>query len=214
MTSQAPAAHTLPVMVAAFPGPGRLVTHAYRELQIAATGTKEQLKALGDINTLPRPWEPGTCTNSDLRLELWQWLEAVVTWLNSQYVWDVATMIPSCWPQHPHLVHEIAVLADQRRRAGTALSSDALEEWHRYALPAFTERMRQRVKAHCEEGHQPWPAKGRYTRHTAEAAVENRHQVYRDDTAVPLTAPSPSAGPRLHIVDGQRVDTRTGEIID
>jgi len=213
VTSQAPAT-AQPVMVAAFPGPGRLVTHAYRELQIAATGTKEQLKALGDINTLPRPWEPGTCTNSDLRLELWQWLEAVVTWLNSQYVWDVATMIPSCWPQHPHLVHEIAVLADQRRRAGTALSSDALEEWHRYALPAFTERMRQRVKAHCEEGHQPWPAKGRYTRHTAEAAVENRHQVYRDDTAVPLTAPSPSAGPRLHIVDGQRVDTRTGEIID
>ena len=213
MTIQAPST-VWPVMVAAFPGPGRLVTHAYRELQIAATGTKEQLKALGDINALPRPWEPGTCTNSDLRLELWQWLEAVVTWLNSQYVWDVAAMIPSCWPQHPHLVHEIAVLADQRRRAGTALSSDALEEWHRYALPAFTERMRQRVKAHCEEGHQAWPAKGRYTRHTTTAAVENRYQVYRDDTTVPLTDPPLSAGPRLHIVDGQRVDTRTGEIIN
>ena len=45
MTSQAPST-ARPVMVAAFPGPGRLVTHAYRELQIAATGTKEQLKAL------------------------------------------------------------------------------------------------------------------------------------------------------------------------
>jgi hypothetical protein len=40
-------------------------------------------------------------------------------------------VIPGCWPQHPHLVHEIAVLADQRRRAGTARTSDVLEEWHR-----------------------------------------------------------------------------------
>jgi hypothetical protein len=68
-------------------------------------------------------------------------------------------MIPVCWPQHPHLVHEIAVLADQRRRAGHALTSDALEEWHRYNLPAFTERMKSRLRNHCEDGHQPWPAK-------------------------------------------------------
>jgi hypothetical protein len=39
---------------------------------------------------------------------------------------DVADVIPLCWPQHPHLVHEIAVLADQRRRAGPGLTSDAL----------------------------------------------------------------------------------------
>jgi hypothetical protein len=45
--------------------------------------------------------------------------------------------IPACWPQHPHLVHEIVVLADQRRRAGHALTSDASKEWHRYSLPAF-----------------------------------------------------------------------------
>jgi hypothetical protein len=46
-------------------------------------------------------------------------LEALVTWLNHEYVWDVANVIPPCWP-HPHLVHEIAVLADQRHRAGQA----------------------------------------------------------------------------------------------
>ena len=75
-------------------------------------------------------------------------------------------MIPACWPRHPHLVHEIAVLADLRRRAGHALTGDAMEEWHRYALPAFTERMRQRMKGHCEDkDHQPWPAQGRHTRH-------------------------------------------------
>ena len=46
-----------------------------------------------------------------------------------------------------------------------ALTSDALEEWHRYALPAFTDRMRQRVKAHCEVGgHSEWPGQGRHTR--------------------------------------------------
>jgi type IV secretion system protein VirD4 len=28
--------------------------------------------------------------------------------------------IPACWPKHPHLVHDLAVLADQRRRAGRA----------------------------------------------------------------------------------------------
>ena len=78
---------------------------------------------------LPRPWDPPTCVDPDLRAELWEWLEAVVTWLNHEYVWDVSGIIPHCWPKHPHLVHEVAVLADLRRRAGQALSSDALEEW-------------------------------------------------------------------------------------
>jgi hypothetical protein len=64
-------------------------------------------------------------------MEVWSWLEAVVTWLNHEYVWDVADVIPPCWPQHPHLVDEIAVLADQRRRAGQAHTSDPLEDWQR-----------------------------------------------------------------------------------
>jgi hypothetical protein len=67
----------------------------------------------------------------------------------TEYVWDVGAMIPVCWPQHPHLVYEIAVLADQRRRAGHALTSDALEEC-RYNLPAFTERIKSRLRNDCE----------------------------------------------------------------
>ena len=63
-----------------------------------------------------------------------------LTWSNHEYVWDVADIIPPCSPQFPHLVHEIAVLADQRHRAGQAVTSEALEEWHRYSLPSFTER--------------------------------------------------------------------------
>ncbi len=66
-------------------------------------------------------------------------------------------------------VDQIAVLADQRRRAGEALTSDPLEEWHRYGLPAFWDRMHQSVRGHCDDGHQPWPATGRYTRHANDA---------------------------------------------
>jgi hypothetical protein len=51
-------------------------------------------------------------------------------------------------------VHEIAVFADQHQRAGQALTSEALEEWHRYSLPSFTERMRAQLRNHCQEDHQ------------------------------------------------------------
>jgi hypothetical protein len=54
---------------------------------------------------------------------LWLRLEAVVAWPVTDYVWEAADTIPACWPQHPHLVHEIAVLADQRRRAGHAFTN-------------------------------------------------------------------------------------------
>ncbi len=141
---------------------------AYRELDRAATGSPEQIRALGDARLLPRPWEPASCRTPQLRQQLWLWLDAVVDWLVTEYVWEAADTIPACWPQHPHLVHEIAVLADQRRRAGHAFTSDALEEWHRYSLPAFTERMKSRLRNHCEDGHQavagerpPHPAHGR-----------------------------------------------------
>jgi hypothetical protein len=69
------------------------------------------------------PWEPATCRTPPLRQQLWLWLDAVVAWLVTDYVWEAADTIPACWRQHPHLVHEIAVLADQRRRAGHAFTN-------------------------------------------------------------------------------------------
>jgi len=75
-------------------------------------------------------------------------------------------------------VHEIAVLADQRRRAGHAFTSDALVEWHRHNLPALTERIGSRLRKHGEDGHQPWPAKGRYTRNTAEISRRTRQDSF------------------------------------
>jgi hypothetical protein len=157
------------VLIQPFPQPGRLVQLAYRELDLAASRQQDHLLPLRDQGNLPRPWDPATCRTPQLRKEVWSWLEAVVTWLNREYVWDVGDVIPPCWPQHPHLVHEIAVLADQRQRAGQALTSEPLEEWQRYSLPLFTDRMRTRLRNHCQEDHQSWPAKGRYTRHIAEA---------------------------------------------
>ena len=119
------------VLIEPFPQPGRLVQLAYRELDLAASRQQDHLLPLRDKGNVPRPWDLGSCETPQLRKEVWSWLEAVVTWLNHEYVWDVADVIPPCWPQHPHLVHEIAVLADQRRRAGQALTSDPLEDWQR-----------------------------------------------------------------------------------
>jgi hypothetical protein len=107
-------------------------------------------------------------------------------------------------------VHEIAVLADQRRRAGHALTSDALEEWHRYSLPAFTARMKTRLRNHCEDGHQPWLAKGRHTRYAAESSRRAREDQYARD--VGSLRPIEAKGrrrPRLGLVD-----LDTGEIND
>lgn len=204
-------------MVATFPHPGRQLEQAYRELDLALNGTEEQRKALGSLKTLPRPWDPDSLTRPQLRRELWEWLEAFTVWLNTEYVWEVAGVVPHCWPQHPHLVRELAVLADQRRRAALALGSDALEEWHRYALPAFADRMRQRVKNHCEDGHQQWPAKGRHSRHIAEPAAAQREHAYEQDAAAhhgPAAESQEQAAPRLRVVDGETIDTETGEMVD
>lgn len=163
-----------------FPLPdGPELSAAYKDLHLAAHGDDETKAIIGDPALLPRPWDPPTCRKRQLRQELWEWLDEVVTWFNSEYVWDpTAGMIPPCWPQHPHLVHEIAVLADQRRRAGIDTSSNSLEEWHRYSVPAFIDRLRQRTKSHCDEFHQPSPARSRQARHAADASKAARQHAF------------------------------------
>jgi hypothetical protein len=180
---------------------------AYRQLDLATSRQQDHLLPLHDLANLQRPWDPATCQTLQLRREVWSWLEAVVTWLNHEHVWDVADVIPPCWPQHPHLVHEIAVLADQRHRAGQALSSDPLEEWHRHSLPEFTERMRTRLRNHCQEDHQSWPAKGRYSRHVGEASPRRRMYAYAGDVRALKSPDDQDQSPRLGLVD-----LETGEI--
>lgn len=204
-------------MLRAFPSPSAEVRLAYRELHLAAAGTPAQQEALGNLTRLPRPWDPATCVDPELRHGLWEWLEEVVTWLNQDYSWDLAGLIPACWPLHAHLVHEIAVVADQRRRAGLALTSDALEEWHRYCLPAFADRMQNRLRSHCDDGHRGWPAKPRHSEHVAEAATERRQNAFAHDVDALLASrcrgdeqtPQNDGPPRLGLVD-----LDTGELQD
>ena len=202
-------------LVQPFPQPGLQLRQAYRELDLAANGTKEQRAALGTIADLPRPWSPATCTKPQLRAELWNWLDAVVVWLNHELVFDTIDVIPACWPQHPHLVHELAVLADLRRRADRALTSDILEEWHRYALPAFLERMRHRTAEHCNDDHPTVrPSARRFSRHLDDERAISRQRAFADDLTVtrstkPLDASNLGGSPRLRVVD-----TDSGEILD
>ena len=209
--SRQPARSATRPLAQPFPQPGSLVRHAYRELRLAANGSKHQVAALGDPGRLPRPWEPASCLNTQLRRQVWDWLEQVVTWLNSEYVWHADDGILACWPEHPHLVHEIAVLTDQRHRAATALTSDALEDWHRYSLPAFQDRARARTHGHCQAGHDPWPARGRHTTHIADPARQARRAAYDTDLAaadhVRTAGPRPDS--RLSVVD-----LETGEVHD
>jgi len=67
--AESPPSRVLPVtgspanrlLVQPFPAPGQLVALAYRELDRAATGSPEQIRARGDARLLPRPWEPVSC---------------------------------------------------------------------------------------------------------------------------------------------------------
>ena len=194
-------------MIHPFPTPGRQVQLAYRDLNLATNGNDDQKQQIGNPALLPRPWEPAACRDPNLRAQIWQWLENVVVWLNRDYTWDVAAMIPACWPSHPHLVHEIAVVADQRRRAGLALTSDAMEEWHRYCLPAFTDRLRARLKAHCEDDHAAWPGRSRHSQHLSQRDLDRRENSFAGD----LNALQPPAvrqrAPRLGLID-----LETGEV--
>lgn len=211
---------------------------AYHNLYLAGNGSDEDKKRLGPPVRLPRPWDPPTCTTRNLRTELWLWLEQVASWINHEYVWNPgASMIPTCWPQHPHLVHEIAVLADQRRRAAIDPTSSSMEEWHRYCLPAFFDRMKARMAAGCDEHHTHWPAQPRYRRHTDGRA--DRIAAYKADVLgmPPPTAPPPPnptqppldqdgpappddqaerdrpSGLRLITDNGERINPHTGEVL-
>jgi hypothetical protein len=77
--------------------------------------------------------------------------------------------------------------------------------------------MRQRVKNHCEDGHQQWPAKGRHSRHLAEPTTAQRQHAFAQDTAAyqrPELKHEEQPAPRLRVVDGETIDTQTGEVVD
>ncbi|WP_375426497.1 hypothetical protein [uncultured Friedmanniella sp.] len=201
-------------LVRAFPPVGPLMWEAYEDLRhVEQSNDLALTHHLGSVDDLPRPWLPATCASVDLREEVWEWLDAVVDWLNTEFVWLGEDEIPACWPLHPHLVHELGVIADQRRRATLTLTSDLLEEWHRYCLPAFFDRLRTRTRGSCETGHTGPPAAARTTRYRSASEHARRAGWYRADllAATKRTGRQPSV-PRLVVSDGLVIDPRTGEI--
>lgn len=199
-----------------FPVPPPLVEHAFHTLTVAETGTDPHRHAVGDPARLPRPWNPAAITDPHLRAQIWDWLETVVVWINTQYTWDPEDLISPCWPRHPHIVRELAVIADQYRRAEAAVTSIPLEEWHRYTLPMFLDRTRRRQRGHCDDGgHKPSPSHGQHTRHTSGPTHQQRHDAYRDDITALTGQWHPATQPpaRTRHIDGAgHVDLDTGLI--
>lgn len=181
-----PSGETVPattgVMVRPFPEPGP-ATHAIMvQLHLASVVPPNDEEAVHVLSQMPRPWDPSSCTGR-LRSELWEWFELVAIWVNEQYLWNVTRLgIPECWPAHPHLVHDLAVLACGRYYTRLAVTPAPLEEWHRYTLPGFLERLQDRLGDACQPGkHQPRPRHERDIAHSATPARRRRTQRYLDD---------------------------------
>lgn len=193
----APAVHTsMPVtgpMVQSFPSPGKLVKAAMEALVSAAKALADGASDLR-IEALPRPWDPATCQDAALRAELWAWLDEVACWINTQMLWNLTHPgIPECWPAHPHLVHELAVVACARHYTTYADSPMPLDAWHTNCLPGFLHRLDERHGGACQPGkHVPRPRADRDGKHGDFQAVRTRRQRFHDDVArVPGT---PSEG--------------------
>ncbi len=193
-----------------FPEAGRLVQAAYRELRTAQFGTDEERAVLGPVETLGRPWDPPSCKPA-VRQQVWVWLDEVAAWVNHEYGWNVDRLIPPCWPAHPHIAHELAVLADQRRAAGRALTGDLLEEWHRYSLPMFLDRLVARLGNRCVNKHDEWPSSARYRAFVSDPNQRARTAWFADDLTtirppIPAAAGYPAGLALLDLATGELTD--------
>ncbi|RMB57243.1 hypothetical protein EAX62_16000 [Tessaracoccus antarcticus] len=165
-----------------FPDVTPRMAKVYEQLHKLAIGGHSADEVHGDGEIIPRLWDITSIHDPQLRSETWKWLESFVYWFNTQQTWYSHDQIPPCWPQHPHLVRDIATLADQRRTAGEAPTSTALDEWHRYTIPNFLERTRT-ARQGCDNDHVPWPGKPAHTRHITETNTTRRHSIIDADIA-------------------------------
>ena len=163
------------LLAAAFPAPSPVLVAMLDELRLAAVQPPESHAELQRLATLPRPWDPASCPG-DLRSLIYLWLDDVVEWINTEHTWRVDHMIPVCWMQHPHIVHELAAAACSRWEASYAVTPHPLEDWHKYTLPALLDRLTQRIGATgCPPGrHQEHPGASRHA-----LMRESKHEVDR-----------------------------------
>lgn len=174
------------VIVTRFPPAPAQVRQALTALAIVRGGDLDPIAELGDTRDLPRPWDPATCPG-DLRQQVWLWCDDVAGWLNRDYTWRPATLIPLCWPRHLHIANELPVLACSRAAADDSAGPELLEEWHRHHLPLFLDRVASRLgESTCRTGkHQEWPAAARYDASTTPEATTARHDLIHTDTHPP-----------------------------
>jgi hypothetical protein len=151
------------MIVLPFPPPPLVVLYALELLEDKRRRDRGGAARAGAVADLERPWEPASCSG-ELGATVWSWCDDVVAWINHEYAWRPAQMIPACWPRHPHIARELPVLAVLRWTAENAAGPELVEEWNRYAFPLFCDRMAQRLgETTCRTGkHQDWPAESRY----------------------------------------------------
>lgn len=145
-----------------FPAPPGPVARALDELRLVAGVSDETEYESRRVALLDRPWDPPSCP-PELRRYVYRWLADVAGWINQEHTWRTDKIIPICWDLHPHIVHELATVACLRWEATYARTPAAIEEWHRYTLPAFLNRIAERIgETGCPPGrHQPSPGTGR-----------------------------------------------------
>lgn len=171
------------LIVSRFPAPPAVIQQVLNTLTTLRGGDKAAIAELGDTTGLCRPWIVSTVP-AEFRQELWLWCDQVASWLNGGYVWRPVNLIPACWPRHPHLAHELPVLACLRAAAEDANGPELLEDWHRQALPTFFERLAVRLgESTCRTGqHQDWPAASRYAAYNSDEARTDRSELFHLDT--------------------------------
>jgi hypothetical protein len=75
-----------------------------------------------------------------------------------------------------------AALACSRYYTSFAVTPAALEDWRRYGLPGFFERLRDRLGDGCQPSkHQTRPRNERDESHASKPVRRGRNQRYRDD---------------------------------
>lgn len=107
------------------------------------------------------------------------------------------------------LIHEIALMAGDRYRAGQAHDGGPLENWHRVCVPWFRSRMREGTQSHCEERRQAWPARERYARHVSDLDFQQRWLRAEEDIVAVGILPNK---PWIPLEGGDELNVVTGEI--
>ena len=153
---------TAELMAAEFPIPSPVLVASLDELRLAETAPPTSGSEIGRIAMLPRPWDPASCPH-ELRHLIYLWLDNVVAWINEEHTWRVDHLIPICWIEHPHIVHELAPIACLRWEASYALTPGPLKDWQQHHLPNFLDRIAQLIgPTGCPPGrHQPQPGQAR-----------------------------------------------------